>query len=83
MAVDHHLSGDNKTRKRFQKSLAGVVQSHENHAPISSASDTEAMGELAVSILGFYYYPRRPGFSRDREEDGTFYEQHIWLSLIY
>lgn len=51
-----------------------VVQSHENHAPIPSASDPEAMGELAVSILGFYYYPRRPGFSKDREEDGTFYE---------
>ena len=83
MTVDHHHSGDSKTRKGFQKSLAVVEQSHENHAPIYSASDTEAMGELAVSILGFYYYPRRPGFSGDREEDGTLYEQHMWLSLIY
>ena len=46
--------------------------------PPFPAPDTEALGELAVSlsglavsILGFHYYPRRPGFSRDRE-DGTF-----------
>lgn len=74
MTADYHHSGDNRTRKGFQRSLAVVVQSHENHAPISSTWDTEAMWELAVSILGFYYYPRKSSFRNDRKEDGTFYE---------